>query len=788
MPRELRPRRKSRASYSQLDIESSSNAGPSRAQILDEENNGNDLVPQGTSTRNEDNNDDDDDSDFDMDAHEPVARTLNTGPSSISKSPSSKRPKLAKTALPSTSKPPQTVTATPMPPPQVPPRRTTKMYTLPNPSAHHRHRAIPVYHRTEDVERLEHAPALFEEPKIAFTKSMTASQSLTDRIGKAWGYSVGPGPVWDILEDRTCFKESVRWKDDPRKEASRRPRVYTNLLVLPGWQVLDYQDARIYLPADTVTTDEGGLRSPPPVTCYMGPYGEQTRVVFDMFDSHATSEYFEGGQSYVFNAGSPVWGIDWCPIHPEDRPFRQFKQYLAVAPFPSRSHAPCIGAKVQRPAPACVQIWTLRSREHDGSVGEGTAKSQEPGEVNCEMVLCLDSGPAQEIKWCPLPAHDRWDIGRQMGTARKLGILAGTFEDGSLSIYVVPDPADINHPQRDRSLPVFVKLSDPALRIELEGTSCWSFDWANSEVLAAGCTNGYIAVYDVGDALNRGIGPNLLPTHFISVHQSAIRAIAWMRVPPTSSNGLPTTSADPTVIASGGYDGVECLTDIREPHGHVVNRTRDVINTASYSVFAAGPIMIDHDNTVKAYSVSPSMLGRGHILMEPDGPVWSVNASDYHPQLAVGSADGSCSTTNLLKSTRRGGLVPFFVHKVYQMDFSRKSGEFRMLERFLPHVTQEKGPNAKAKAKARAVEEDDDPTESNFSTGVWPPEIGVHRVVWNDGNGLGCVPLLASGTGSGLCRVDWLPGRWFRDKVPYVNIPNMRKEVEVDEDVDSVEE
>jgi len=243
MPRELRPR-KSRASYSQLDVESSSNAGPSRVQILDEENNGNDLVPQGTSTRNEDDNDDDD-FDSDMHVHGPVARALNAGLSSISKSPSSwsssKRPKLATTARPSTSKPPQTVTTTPMPPPQVPPRRTTKMYTLPNLSAHHRHRAIPVYHRREDVERLEHAPALFEEPKIAFTKSMTASQSLTDRIGKAWGYSVGPGPVWDILEDRSCFKESVRWKDDPRKEASRRPRVYTNLLVRPGWQVLDYQ-------------------------------------------------------------------------------------------------------------------------------------------------------------------------------------------------------------------------------------------------------------------------------------------------------------------------------------------------------------------------------------------------------------------------------------------------------------------------------------------------------------------------------------------------------------------
>lgn len=28
------------------------------------------------------------------------------------------------------------------------------------------------------------------------------------------------------------------------------------------------------------------------------------------------------------------------------------------------------------------------------------------------------------------------------------------------------------------------------MRIELEETSCWSFDWANSEVIAIGTTNG----------------------------------------------------------------------------------------------------------------------------------------------------------------------------------------------------------------------------------------------------------------------------------------------------------
>ena len=37
--------------------------------------------------------------------------------------------------------------------------------------------------------------------------------------------------------------------------------------------------------------------------------------------------------------------------------------------------------------------------------------------------------------------------------------------------------------------PCLVKV-EPILRIELQDTSCWAFDWANSEVVAIGCTNG----------------------------------------------------------------------------------------------------------------------------------------------------------------------------------------------------------------------------------------------------------------------------------------------------------
>jgi hypothetical protein len=120
----------------------------------------------------------------------------------------------------------------------------------------------------------------------------------------------------------------------------------------------------------------------------------------------------------VFNAGASVWGLDWCPIHPDDRPRKNifvycgtpltsraepdcsYKYYLAVAPLPSRPHSPEIGIKVPRPSRSCIQLWSLGRSSGVEETGD------DKGEMHCEMVLCIDSGPALELKWCPLPSHD----------------------------------------------------------------------------------------------------------------------------------------------------------------------------------------------------------------------------------------------------------------------------------------------------------------------------------------------------------------------------------------------
>jgi len=74
---------------------------------------------------------------------------------------------------------------------------------------------------------------------------------------------------------------------------------------------------------------------------------------------------------------------------------------------------------------------------------------------------------------------------------------------------------------------------------------------------------------------------------------------------------------------------------------------------------------------------------------------------------------------------------------------------------------------------------------AQINPGAWTPEVSVQRVVWNNGNGLGNCQLLVSGTASGLCRIDWMGGRWFKDQtLGPGGIEALRGEVDVDGDVD----
>ncbi|KAH9930681.1 uncharacterized protein B0H18DRAFT_1083768 [Fomitopsis serialis] len=763
MARQLRSRasRPNYAALFQYDEDEDDGAGPSSQPVLEDEgDSGSDFAPGEVPDQAAE--EDDDMVDEDAEAEEDVPEEEGSREPSI--------------GLASDVGEPFTAASTRKPKAKAMPGLSSKPRKYALPSVHHRHRALPLFDRSGPVEKLVHCPAPFGSPRISPTNSWSVNPTILERISKAWGSNVGPGPLWDLLEDRAWFKESVAsGGEKTADERYRRPRVHEGVRA-QGLEILDTQQASPYLPMDVTATEKGVPKLPPPVPCSFGPYGRQTRIEMSMFETRKIADFIQGSKAHVFNPGAPVWALDWCPIHPDDRGRLRYKQYLAVAPFPSSTHSPTIGVRAQRPMHACIQIWSLSRSSDAMDVDESTDvdNGDDPGEMRCEMVICIESGPAFELKWCPLPANDAVDEANPT-QPRKLGVIAGTFEDGSLSLYTIPDPASLHTDGSQPSQPIYVRFAEPLLRFELEETMCWGMDWANSEVIAVGCTNGSIAVFNIADALKRP--EERTPTHYFVVHQSAIRTLAWVRAPVVSASGE--RSADhPTVITSGGYDGLECVTDIRDLVGNAINRTRDVVNSMAYSTWCGGPVTSDNENTIKAYSLSPSMLGRGQALLEPDGPVWSLAVSDYHPQLAVGVTDGSLLTTNTVRATRRGGANPFLIHRIYQLDYSRKDHEWRMLEKFLPKEVIIRSTKAAARAKQ----------DLPIVTGAWPAQVGVQRAVWNSGNGLRAAPYLASSTGSGLCRVDWLLGRWNRDRIPYNGVDRIRGEVAVDgkeEDSDS---
>ncbi|KAF7291665.1 Pre-mRNA splicing factor [Mycena chlorophos] len=744
MSRSLRPRTKKQNYAVAFDLDSDEEgqpkAGPSKKRVAVEEDNdddesGSDFAPEQEAAANgaNDEDEDEDEEDVEMGGGESLEDLLDDEAAVITPATVSKKGKGKKRGP---SKAFGKLVSMPAMGGAAGIARTSKRQVsiLPTPSVHHRHRAVPLFPHTGRVERPH-----------------KGTRAITNRGSRAWGFNVGAGGLWDMVEDRGWYKEALPCEGDYATEATRRPVVYPELKVQDGWKVLGQQEATQYLPTDSTTTEEGNFNPPPPVPCLFGPFGNQQPLNVAMFQTVKNSQFFPKSKAHTFNPGAPAWGIDWCPIHPDDRAGRSYTQYLAVGPLTSASHSPDIGVKAARPFPACIQIWTLSPTNpaaldpEDAGVMNGalyrpmTRSTTSKGRGRENSVCLLE--PSRMAPFACLLSRSRW-MWFPLATTR---------------LFLFTSNLSLSFVSSLKKLLVFHSIGETAKSSRLEPLTART-----------------IAVFDLGPYLktvqqpSEGPRPELLPSHYITVHQSAIRAICWARSPPSWPSGEPRVDVDPTVICSGGYDGLECITDIRDGHGSIMNRTRDVVNSMTFSSYGGGPITIDHENIVKVFSLSPSMLGRGHILMEPEGPIWSLNASELHPSIAVGSADGVCSTTNSLRSTRRGGTVPFF---------------FRMLEQFLPLEASDRPTQAKAakNEKANAKNKNKNASRANeFATpsgsSSWPREVGVQRVVWNCGAGLGGAGLLASSTGSGLCRVDWVWGRWAADRVPYGGVECIRGE------------
>lgn len=450
-------------------------------------------------------------------------------------------------------------------------------------------------------------------------------------------------------------------------------------------------------------------------------------------------------EGHIMNAGGHVYAVDWVPVPVH---LNTGKEYFVVSAAGSTAPTTFIGQKQPRPAPASLQIWSVSP--DSSSAAEGM--KGERGEAKLKMVVCHEAGAAYKLAFCPV-GHDyvarggEEEEGGKEGRCRRLGLLAGCFADGSLSIFSIPHPDSVRSSQTkskakaSADAPIYIQL-DPILRLEHPQQSASSLSWAGGELLAFGGSQGWIGVWNIGRLVRQPSPPSpssstttppTPPDYVVRAHRSAITDLTFILVPPISSSGLLLPSSPPLTLFSVSLDGWTAYIDLRRGSTTSIDRSRAVHYSCSFSHFTGGSLVHENaDGSISHYSLRPEEMLRSRSISYAPSRVLSLSSSPFHPMIAAGTAHGEVKTANIFRTLRRSqrNHVP-----VYQQVLDRNTGELVVKH----HLMAEVGNNAESK---------------NWAVAQWHPSLAVTGVKWNPN--LNRCRLLLSATAGGMVKVDFV--------------------------------
>lgn len=444
-------------------------------------------------------------------------------------------------------------------------------------------------------------------------------------------------------------------------------------------------------------------------------------------------------EGHLLNVGGHVYALDWAPVPVH---LNTGKEYFVVSAANSKAPMTYIGHKQQCPAPANLQIWSVSpdltaSNVPSPSKGkqreDGASSSKGKGEARLQMVICHEAGSAFKLAWCPI-GHDYDDGSGDAERPRRLGLLAGCFADGSLSVFSVPHPELVLQNRGSASDPFYIHLK-PILKLSHPLQSATSLSWAGGELLAFGGSLGWIGVWNVGQLLRSPTPPSSppLPDYCIRAHQSAITDLSFILLPPIDSDGRFRTTSPPTNLFSVSLDGHHSLTDLTRCSTTSIERSRTIFYACAFSPFTGGNLVHEHaDGSVSHYSLRPEEMLRSRNISHAPSRVLSLSSSPFHPMIAMGTAHGEVKVANLFRTLRRSqrNHLP-----VYQTILNRSTGELVMRHHLQPEI-------------ANIAE------NKGWHIGTWHPLLAVTAVKWNPN--IGRCRLLLSGTAAGVVKVDFM--------------------------------
>ncbi|KAF9298869.1 hypothetical protein BGZ88_003733 [Linnemannia elongata] len=456
---------------------------------------------------------------------------------------------------------------------------------------------------------------------------------------------------------------------------------------------------------------------------------------------------------YILNAGFSVWAMDWCPLPSNAKSPKDNMDYVAIGGFPDTAEN-CIARDQLYPLgkqdahPNMIQIWSMNCNTNDQGMLQGNPETY--------LSLCIlhSYGAVLDLKWCPTGGH--MGASSSNGDLTRLGILAAVFSDGTIRIFSVPEPKSlqahlgIGTPEDSSPEPIYIEFPEPFATIRMGDICFMCINWGTSERLAAGLTNGTIAVWDMKlmlsqtkETLAERDSEYLDPIHLPQVHDVSVRCVDWLR------------SVDPAevpwILASSGYDGRIRYTDLHDIYVQIDIKTILGVPMASlFNSWAEAIVYCDFDFGGKMDQLY--LESRGFRLFNAKGTIWDFSSSDYQPFVAAAISDGRVKISNPAYKAKRGyGLIQNNLYQV-QENTMDAGGSSQMGPTSSSTQAEEEGRAQRSSFTYKEGEEREYVSKTAGYLSFYGANVAVQKVQWS--KCFHSAAWLASGSAGGLVRID----------------------------------
>ena len=360
-----------------------------------------------------------------------------------------------------------------------------------------------------------------------------------------------------------------------------------------------------------------------------------------------TAAHGRDHEGWLLNIGEKIQCLAWAPSPGPT-------QYLAIAtrcPSQRRRRAP--GPPPGPPAfhasppyPAHIQIWAMESTSTPFTGIQSLEMNSSPKRV---LVYGTDWGSIQQLEWSPSPPSEE-AVGR-----RNWGLLGVLSSDGHVRVIHVDLPE--NHD--GRQMKAFQVKSAGRTVAPPPGTIFTTLSFPSPTDLLLGAADGSMRLYDLHEtSVHDGATPYMIQ----QLHNTYLLSIR---------PAYPCTV--PTFIASTSASGDLLLTDLRSPDQDRVHLHRGRLPTRNlvYSPFTRSFLTtVDSVANTELKTGSSTHVVCHHLrhfysglrvakLPDSGGSATALAASNLHPCILVGNAQGSVFATNFLRKvlpTRRAEL------------------------------------------------------------------------------------------------------------------------------------